>query len=178
MFLMFMWICVCLAGGVVAGNVQFVQTTLTAAIDEDDATITVKSTEGLPSTGIVVIENEHVGYSGKTSTTLYGSLASPVVRGAQGTEATEHATGVAVTTVPGSLLNSSAEYNIATLADAAGIQAFVTVPLALFRLVGEFFFLPLGFLGTNLAIISYLWMVIAVGMIVALAVSMAGGRRV
>lgn len=178
MFMMFMWLMVCLAGGVVAGDVQFVQTTLTTAVDATDNVITVRSTTGLPNSGVIVIEEEHIAYAAKTDTTVYGSLASPLIRGAQGTEAVAHVAGVAVTTVPGSLMNSSAAYNIATIADVSGIQAFVTAPLAFFRLLGEFFFLPLGFLGTNLSFISYLWMIIGVGMIAAITVSMAGGRRV
>ena len=176
----FMWICVCIAGGVVAGNVQFVQTRLTAAVDADDNVLYVSSTAGLPDTGVVVVENEHVAYSVKTDTTLQGSAwgASPLIRGAQRTEAEAHGVGVAVTTIPGSLINSSADYDIAAMTDTAGIQAFVAAPLALFRLLGTFFFLPLGFLGTNLAFISYLWMVIGVGMIVAITLSLAGSRRV
>jgi len=180
MFLMFMWICVCIAGGVVAGNVQFIQTRLTTAVDADDNVFYLSSTAGLPDSGVVVVENEHVAYSVKSDTSVYGSAwgASPLIRGAQGTEAEAHAAGVAVTTVPGSLLNSSADYNIAAMTDTAGIQAFISAPIALFRLLGTFFFLPLGFLGTNLAFISYLWMVIGVGMIVAFTVSLAGSRRV
>ena len=174
----FMWICVCIAGGVVAGNVQFVQTRLTAAVGADDNIFYLSSTAGLPDSGVVVVEEEHIAYSVKSDTSVYGTLASPLIRGAQGTEAEAHATGVAATTVPGSLLNSSADYNIAAMTDTAGIQAFVAAPLALFRLLGTFFFLPLGFLGTNLAFISYLWMVIGVGMIVAITLSLAGSRRV
>lgn len=178
MFMMFMWFMVCIAGGIAAGSVEFVQTTLTVAVDADDATIQVGSTEGLPNRGIVVIEEEHIAYSQRTSTTLYGTLVTPLIRGSQGTDAVPHAAGVAASTVPGALINASAAYNIATMTDVSGIQAFITAPLAFFRLLGEFFFLPLGFLGTNLAIISYLWMIIGVGMIAALTISLAGGRRV
>ncbi len=178
MFMMFVWLCVCIAGGVLSGDVQFIQTTLTTAVDADDSTLHLASTAGLPETGIIVVEEEHVAYSHTSDTTVYGTLTAPLTRGAQGTEAVEHAIGVAVTTVPGALINASGAYNIATMADASGIQAFVTAPLAFFRLLGAFFFLPLSFFGTNLAIISYLWMIFGVGMIAALTISLAGGRRV
>jgi len=174
----FMWLMVCIAGGVAAGSVEFFQTTLTVAVDADDNVLQMRSTAGLPSCGIVVVGGEHVAYSGKTGTTIYGSLVRPLIRGAENTVAVAHTVGTAVLTVPGALMNSSAAYNVATIADASGIMAFVTAPLALFRLLGEFFFLPLGFLGTNLAIISYLWMIIGVGMLVALTINLAGGRRV
>ena len=178
MFFLFMWIMTCIAGSVVAGNVAFIQTRLTADIDADDNVLHLHSTAGLPSSGIVVVEEEHIAYAAKTSTTLYGSPVSQLIRGSQGTEAKAHEAGVAVTTVPGSLMSSSADYNIAAMTDSAGVWAAIAAPLAFFRLLGSFLFLPLGFLGTDLALLSYLWMVLGIGFIVALVISLAGGRRV
>ena len=178
MFMMFMWLMVCIAGGVVLGHVEFTRTALTAPLAAADSTITVRSTVGFPDYGIIVVEAEHIAYSRKTATTFYGTAVSPVVRGTQGTDAVYHSAGVTVSTVPGGLLNSSAAYNVAVMADTSGSLAFVSAPIAFFRLLGDFFFLPLQFLGTDLVIITYLWMVIAIGMIAALTVSLAGGRRV
>ena len=39
MFMAFMWLCVCIAGGVAAGSVEFMQTTLTAAATDTDTTL-------------------------------------------------------------------------------------------------------------------------------------------
>ena len=174
MFMLLMWMCICIAGGVVAGQMDFATTTLTAAVDEDDAILTVYSTVGLPETGIVVLEDEHIGYSHKTSTTLYGSVTAPLVRGAEGTEAASHAAGTFVSTVPGAMMGMSMAYNVVALTDVAGPRAVIVAPLALFRLLGSFFNPHLEFLGTNLAIITYLWMILAVGMVVALAVNLFG----
>lgn len=179
MFMFFMWIMVCVAGSVVAGQVAFVRTVLTADITETSSVILVRSTSGYPSAGIIVIGDEHIAYSRRGTTSFYGVAGvSPLVRGAEGTAAAAHAAGSHVTSVPGSMLNNSVSYNIAVLSDASGLMAFITVPFALVRLLGSFFTLPLSFLGTNLQIISILWVVIAAGMLVAVAVQLSGARRV
>jgi len=128
MFMAFMWLCVCIAGGVAAGSVEFMQTTLTAAATDTDTTLYLRTTEGLPSCGVVTIEDENIAYGAKTATTLTGTLASPLTCGAQDTTAAAHAAGTAVTTVPGSLINLSAEYSVATITDTSGIQAFIAAP--------------------------------------------------
>jgi len=174
MFMLLMWMCICIAGGVVAGQMDFATTTLTATVDEDDAILTVYSTVGLPETGVVVLEDEHIGYSHKTSTTLYGSVTAPLVRGADNTEVVSHAAGTFVSTVPGAMMGMSMAYNVVALTDVAGPRAVIVAPLALFRLLGSFFNPHLEFLGTNLAIITYLWMILAIGMVVALAVNLFG----
>lgn len=178
MFMMFVWLIVCIAGSVAQGYIDFVRTSLTVAIDDDDATITVKRTEGFPDSGIIVIRDERIAYSSTTATTFTGNLARPLVRGAENTEAVAHEIGEHVATVQGSMMNSSAAYNIAVMADASGLQAFISAPLAFFALLGSFFFLPIQFLGTDLQILTYIWAVIGVGMLASLTISLAGGRRV
>jgi len=178
MFMMTVWLVVCIAGSVAQGHIDFVRTILTAAIDDDDGTVTVKSTEGFPDSGIIVIRDERIAYSSTTATTFKGNLARPLVRGAEGTEAVAHEIGEHVATVQGAMLNSSAAYNIAVLADASGLQAFVSAPLAVFALLGSFFFLPIQFLGTDLQILTYIWAIFGVGGLISLTISLAGGRRV
>jgi len=176
--MLFVWLMACLAGGVLSGQVETVNTRLTADISDSDTNIAVVSTTGLPDSGIIVIEDEHIAYSQTTDTSVYGSVTSPVVRGAQDTEPVAHAAGALVTTIPGSMINSSFAYNIAVLTDTAGVQAFVSAPLSLFRLLGGFFSAPLEFLGTNLSLIIYLWIILGIGILVSLTISLAGGRRV
>lgn len=178
MFMMFVWIIVCIAGSVFQGHFDFARTPLTVAIDDDDTTIYVSSTEGFPECGIIVIGNERIAYSSTTNTTFEGSVARPLIRGTSDTEVAAHASGAMVSTVPGSMLNSAANYNIAAIMDSSGIQAFVSVPLAVMALLGSFFFLPLQFLGTDLQILTIIWAVVGVGMLVALTIALAGRRRV
>lgn len=181
--MMFMWMMVCLAGSVAQGHVDLVSRNLAIAIDEDDSVVTVYSTEGFPSSGIIVIQNEHIAYSKLTDTTFEGSTVRPLIRGAEGTEAVFHPTNVngievQVTSVTGSMINAVGSYNIAVMQDTAGILAFVAIPFAFLALIGTFFFLPLSFLGTDLQWLMYLWAIVGVGMIVAIAMAAIGARRV
>lgn len=178
MFMAFMFVIVCIAGSVMAGQIDFARTHLTADITATDTTITVVSTEGFPDTGIIVIGDERIGHSSTANTTFNGSLAQPMLRGTGGTDAVGHLINSQVTTVPGGMMNTAANYHIAVMADAAGLQAFIAKPLAFFQLIGSFLFLPLSFLGTDLQILTILWAVIGIGMTVSLFISLAGGRRV
>jgi len=178
MFLMFVWMITCIAGSVSQGQMDFVRTHLTVDHTAAVTTITVASTEGFPTAGIIVWEEERTAYSDTTDTTFVGTIPRPLIRGTSGTEAVAHSEDVQVTTVPGAMMNSSASYNIAAMADSSGLIAFVSVPLAFFSLLGSFFFLPLQFLGTDLQILTFFWAIIGVGMIASLTIALAGGRRV
>lgn len=73
---------------VMANNLS---TTLTATAGSGDTTLTVTSTTGFESRGILVCESEVITYTGKTSTTFTGCT-----RGAGGSTAAAHVAGVAV----------------------------------------------------------------------------------
>lgn len=178
MFMLFVWVIVSIAGGVVEGSTTMAATVLTVAIDDDDTTITVSSTNGFPDTGFIVIGDERIGYATTSNTTFEGAFASPLVRGAQDTEAVSHSVGEIVRTVENSMLNQSIGYKLAVLSDSSGLLAFVTIPFQLLSLLGTFFTLPLAFLGTDLEILTYIWGVLSIGIIVAIGIALAGGRRV
>jgi len=176
--MVFMFLIVSTAGNVMAGEVDFARTRLTADITDTDTTITVASTNGFPDTGIIVILDERIGYASKTSTTFAGNPAQPLLRGTQSTDAVAHSSGERVSTVPGAMMNTAATYHIAVMADASGMLAFVAKSVSFFQLIGSFFFLPLRFLGTDLEILTVLWACVGIGVIIALFVALAGGRRV
>lgn len=179
MFMMLVFIAVSLAGNVLAGDVGFCRTELTADITAASATIPVTSTEGFSDVGIIVIGDERIAYSVRNATSFAGTLVvQPLVRGASDTEAVAHVTGDDVTTVPGAMLNTAANYHIAVLADASGLQGFVAGSVAFWQLIGSFLFLPLSFLGTDLEILSVVWGVVGIGMIISLVIALAGGRHV
>lgn len=178
MFLMFMWLCTCIAGNVMQGELTFASTSLSASLNDSATTVYVKSTSGFPDSGIIQIENERIAYSGKSSTTFDGSLVQPLVRGTQSTVAASHATGKRVSTIEGAMMNNSASYNIAVMSDPSGIMAFVSVPLALLQLLGSFIFLPWQFLGTDLQILTYFWAIFGIGTLVVIAINVVGSRRV
>lgn len=179
MFLAFMTIVFSVAGFILAGMaVDMASTRLTATIDDNDTTLHVASTTGFASVGIIVIGDEHIAYSGKTSDTFHGSFVNPMLRGTEDTEAASHASGAIVRTKLGSLFNLSSDYYTAVLSDAAGAQAFIAKPVAFFQLVGSFMFVNLKFLGTDLQVLTMVWAVFGIGTLVALVVTLAGGRRV
>lgn len=179
--LLFMWVIISLTGSVLTGHVEFARTGLTAAISDAATTIPLRNTAGFPSVGIAVIESEHIAYSFKSTSTgpgnLTGIIARPLVRGAEGTTATAHALGKSVATNPGAWFNQSLGYNIAAISDAAGLTAFISVPVAVFALFINFLTVPLQFLGTDLQILTIIWGVVVVGFLIALTIAMAGGRR-
>ena len=154
-------------------------TRLSADLTAVGTTINVDSTTGFPESGFIQIGDERIAYSGTTATTFVGlPVINPIVRGAQGTEEAAHREGAVVRTIEASMLNSSVNYKLAVLSDASGLMAFVTVSWTLISLLAEFLTLPLGFLGTDLQILTILWAVVSIGIIASIAVTMAGGRRV
>ncbi len=174
---------VCLVGSVWQGNMQLATTVLTAGISDTDTTIPVASTEGFGEPGIIVIGQERIAYSEIDGNNfdqieVLGIATSPMVRGADDTEAVAHSAGAGVRTIEGSMMNDSVNYNIAVIADSSGVWAGTTIALAILRIMLSFFILPIGFLGTDLAIIGIIWWAMVVGMIISLGISLAGGRRV
>jgi len=171
---------VTLGGNIAQGSIQFAATELASDITDASTTIYVVDVEGFTEPGILVIDDERIAYSDvdDTANTFGQKLGQPMTRGAEDTTAAAHSKGATVRNIEGSMLNSSMTYNIATIADASGTWAAVTVGLALFRLIGSFLLLPTGFLGTDLMLIGVLWYVMAAGMLVSLALALAGGRRV
>ena len=70
-------------------------TTLSQNIDDVDTTITVANTDGLPSEGVLHIENELIEYGNKTATTF-----TDCTRGVYATTAAAHSSGVEVSCSP------------------------------------------------------------------------------
>lgn len=178
MFLLFMLAIFTIAGNVISGGIAFAAINLTAPVTAADTTISVVSTVGFDSPGFIQIENEIIGFSSTTATTFKGNLARPLIRGAQGTTATAHPVTAVVRTREGGILSESASYSVALMTDTSGIQAFVAAPLGFFTLIGSIVFVNLSFLGTDLAILTYIWAIFGIGFVIALTVSMGGGRRV
>ncbi len=176
-FFLFVWIGISFLGGVMQGSTPVASTVLTADINDSVDVIPVVTTGGYLDTGIIVIGDERIAYSAITDTSFRDTLWKPMVRGAQDTDAVAHSLGSGVRTVEGGMMNDAVTYNIAVIADATGLWAAVTIGLAILRLLVSFFTLPIGFLGTDLAIIGVIWWAMVAGMIISFGVALAGGRR-
>ena len=160
------------------GDVPPVSTKLAVAIDAEEDVILVESTVGFSEPGIIVIGDERIAYSDIVGNNFTETLGKPLVRGAEDTTAVAHAIGAGVRTVEGGMMNTSVTYNIAVIADASGLWGAVTIGLAILRILGSFFILPISYLGTDLAIIGIIWWCMVAGMIISLGLSLAGARRV
>ena len=178
MFFGFVWLITCIAGGILSGSVPFASTELTAGIDDADTTLTVATTEGFPDVGIIIVQEERVAYSSTTATTFKGNLARPLVRGTGGTTAVAHPDGATVRMIESALVNNAVDYDLAIIADAAGAQAFLSMPIAVFDIILSFGVSPFKFLGSDLQILTMIWGIMFLGMVVSFFIAIAGGRRV
>ncbi|MCK9600322.1 MAG: hypothetical protein M0R06_14855 [Sphaerochaeta sp.] len=180
MFMIWMFVITSIAGNIAAsGQSGITATRLVDDISADEVnSITVASTAGFADAGIIIIGDEQITYPAKDDTHFLGTSFNKITRGSADTEAVAHNAGATVRTKESYILNASVDYKIARITDSAGALAFIAMPFMLLDLVMTFFKLPLEFLGTDLAIISYIWIVVAIGMIVGFVVSLAGGRRV
>ena len=180
MFMIWMFVITSIAGNIAAsGQSGITATRLTAAITSTESdSIPVASTVGFPDAGIILIGDEQITYPDKDATHFLDTTFNDIVRGSADTDNVSHAVNASVRTKESYLLNASIDYKIARITDSAGALAFIAMPILLLDLVMTFFKLPLEFLGTDLAILTYLWMVVAVGMIVGFVIALVGGRRV
>ena len=171
---------VSIAGGVSSGQMVAASTTLTSDITATEVdSIPVASTNGFPDSGYIVIEDEIIGYPHKTATTFEDTFLNDNTRGSgNGLEAAAHESGTRVRLEEGSLLNSSLQYQVATFTDASGVLGLISIPIKFLRLVATFAILPLTFLGTDLQVLSFIWMAVVLGIITAIGISVAGGRRI
>ena len=178
MFLIFCWMIIALSGSVMQSSNPFANTALTAAIDDDDTTISVVSTEGFAPSGWITIQDERIAYPKKTATSFLSAAGLALARGTNGTDATAHAAGAVARTVESGMLNQSLQYQVATLTDASGVLGFITIPFRFLKLLLSFFTIPVSYFGTDLQIIGYLWAIVAIGILTVLGISLIGGRRV
>jgi len=180
MFMIWMFLIVSIAGNIASSGQSGITTTrLTDNITANETdSIPVASTVGFADAGIILIGDEQITYPDKDDTHFLDTTFNDIIRGSADTEEIAHNVNASVRTKESYMLNASLDYKIARITDSAGALTFIAMPFLLLDLVLSFFKLPLEFLGTDLAILSYIWMVVAIGMIVGFVVALAGGRRV
>ena len=72
MFLIFVYMGAAMLNAVVEGTSALVSTELTATVNTTNTTVSVRSTEGFRSSGVVIIEGDALCYTGRTATTFTG----------------------------------------------------------------------------------------------------------
>jgi len=174
-FFMLGFIFISIIGGVVQGGGGIVVTRLTTDISPTDTTIPVLTTTNYLAIDYIVIDNEKILYSSKDSTNFYVASNG---RGYNSTIADYHNERVNVHSSEAGVVNSMAGYNIGVITDATGIWAVLTLPFAILKLIGNTIWINFTFLGTDLAILSYIWIAMGIGLIMTVAISIAGGTRI
>jgi hypothetical protein len=172
MLLLYFGLAMCV--GILAGGGGYAVTALTAGVDDDDVTLEVTSTSGFLSADYIELGGEKTLYTGKTATTFTGCT-----RGYEGTTAEAHPVGTAVYTTSASVINSALGFNIAATVDTMGLWSIVSMPTKfLFHTLPNLILMPYQLFRGNLIIFAVILLLIQVAIVVTLAFSFIGARRV
>lgn len=160
-------------GAIMQGGGGIVVTELTADIIATNMILPVVDTTDYLTTDYVIIGNERIFYSGKTSTTFTGCT-----RGYTNTIATSHDEGDLVYTADASGINNALGFSITAMQDSYGWFSVVTIPFNFFIItVPRIIRMNMSFFSGPLSIIGWLWFAIAAGFIITLAMMLIAGVR-
>lgn len=177
-FFLFLFIGSAILSAIMEGGGGIQTTELTAVVDDDDTILTVTTTTGFLGTDYIIIGTEKILYDW-TDGTHFGRVANPCTRGYDGTTATAHAIGAMVMTADASAVNNALGFNIAATADSMGAWSAITIPFYfLTKTLPRIVMMNFSFLGGQLAIIGWFFFAAGAGLIITLALSLAGARRV
>lgn len=138
------------------------------------ASIEVASTEGFLSADYIIINEEKILYTATDATHFLN-----LTRGHDDTKAAAHTAGTMIYTADASAINSALGFSVAATSDSMGLWAVVTIPFFfLTRTLPHIVMMNFNFLTGNLAIIGWFFFAAGAGLIITLAISLAGGRRV
>ena len=186
-FFILVWAVGIIYGATMQGSGGVVVTEVAAIVAEADVSVTVDSIAGFPPEStpgnvipatqrVIWIDGEQIYYDAlDTAPPRFTGLT----RGsADGESASDHAIDAKVYSTVAWLMNSTGDYEIVNLADTAGSWSAVTTPWGVITNIGTFIVLPLTFAGTDLALLTYVYSALGAGYLLALGLSLAGGRRV
>ena len=160
--------------GIMGGGGGVVNTYLTTNVTANMTYLPVASTTDFLQEDYVMIEAEKVFYEDTNSTAFLNCT-----RGYENTTAAWHGTGTRVNTAVASAINYALGFNIIAVQDELGWAAIIAIPIMFFaRTIPHIFHMSTNLLTGNLAIISWMFYIMAAGFIVTLALSLIGSRRV
>jgi len=161
--------------GIIAGGGGYAATSLTDAVDEDDVTLEVVSTNGFLSTDYIEFsDGEKVLYAGTTDTSFTGCT-----RGYEESTATVHAIGAMIYTTSASTVNNAMGFNVAATVDSMGKWSIVTVPWNFAtKTVPRLLMMPYQLFVGDLVIFAVILVIIQVAIVITIAMSFIGARRV
>lgn len=160
--------------GVMEGGGGMASAAITVAVDEDDTTFTVTSTDGFLAADYFIIGTEKVLYTGTTATTFTGCT-----RGHGGTDAESHAIGDIIYTADAGTVNYAFGFNVGAIADSMGAWTVITVPFYFFtRTLPRLVMWNFSFFEGDMAILAYFFFATGAGFVISMALALAGVRRV
>ncbi len=174
MALLFAFIGLSILSGIMAGGGGITATRLNGTVNATATTLTVDSTNGYLDADYIMVGDEKVLYSGKTSVTFTGCT-----RGYDGTDAEAHADNAMVYSADASVVNAAMGFSAAATADTMGVWATLAIPFKFFtKTVPHIMAINWSFLGSELAFLGYFYYIIGIALVVSIAIYMAGGRRI
>ena len=160
--------------GIMGGGGGVVNTYLTDNVTYNMTILPVASTADFLNEDYLIVEAEKVFYEAKNSTAFLNCT-----RGYANTTAAYHDEGTRVNTAVASALNYALGFNIVAVQDSLGWASIIAIPIMFFiRTVPHIFRMSTDLLTGNLAIVSWIFYVMAAGFIVTLALTIIGSRRV
>ena len=161
-------------GGVLHGGGGIVAAALASDITATDTTVSVASTTDYLSTDYILIEGEKIHYAGLTATSFTGCT-----RGYDDTTAVSHEAGALVYTADASAINNALGFNMAAQQDSVGWLSVLAIPFNFFVItVPRIIRMNLEFLVGPLAVVGWVWLCMAAGFVITLALMIISGMRV
>ncbi|MFA5937425.1 MAG: hypothetical protein WC822_06145 [Candidatus Paceibacterota bacterium] len=159
--------------GIAANGGGVLSTRLTTAMDATTNIVRVSSTTNFMDTDYITIDNEQMLYSSINATAFLG-----VTRGVNNTTAAVHSltTSTGLTTrvynQESSLINSFMNVNITAVATNSGWFTVLLVPWYFLRQLPNLVTMNFPFLQGDMALVGYLFVICAIGLLITFAMSM------
>ena len=180
-FMLLLYFGMALCVGVLAGGSGYAATSLTEAVDEDDATLKVVSTDGfLVPDYIEFSDGEYVLYTGTIAPPFAVFTAfTGCTRGYNETIATEHEVGAMVYTTSANTVNNAMGFNIAATVDSMGTWSIITVPWNFAtKTIPRLLIMPYQLFKGDLVIVAVVLVIIQMAIVITIGMSFIGARRV
>ena len=174
-FMLLLYFGMALSIGILAGGGGYAATSLTVAVDEDDATLEVVSTDGFLDTDYIEFsDGEKVLYLGATAISF-----TNCERGYEDSTAIAHVAGTMVYTTSASTVNNAMGFNIAATVDSMGLWSIITVPWNFAtKTVPRLLVMPYQLFTDDLAIFAVILVLIQMAIVITIGMSFIGARRV
>lgn len=180
-FMLLLYFGMALCVGILAGGGGFAATSLTEAVDEDDTILKVVTTDGFLDTDYIEFsDGEKILYTDLTAPpfTVYIGFIN-CVRGYEGTTATIHPAGTMVYTTSASTINNAMGFNVAATVDSMGLWSILTVPWNFAtKTIPRLLIMPYQLFRGDLVIFAVVLVIIQVAIVITIAMSFIGARRV